>query len=88
MARSSRNTTYAGGKFAGRFIRAIPYIGTFVAVATLGAAVRRKGWLRGALHTGLDAIPYVGGAKNMAEVVRGRDFLADRARANLSKEVS
>lgn len=88
MARSNGITTYAEGKLAHRLARAIPYIGTLVALATLGAAVRRKGWLRGALHTGLDAIPYVGGAKNMAEVVRGRDFLADRARAHLNEEAS
>ncbi|HEX6164401.1 MAG TPA: hypothetical protein VFZ31_13615 [Vicinamibacterales bacterium] len=30
------------------------------------------------IHSGLDAIPFVGGAKNVAEAVRGRDFIPDR----------
>ena len=29
-------------------------------------------------RTVLDFIPFVGGAKNAAEIVRGRDFIADR----------
>jgi hypothetical protein len=32
----------------------------------------------GAVDTALDFIPFVGGAKNAVEVVRGRDFIADR----------
>jgi hypothetical protein len=34
--------------------------------------------VRGAIHSGLDAIPFVGGAKNLAELARGRDFFPDR----------
>jgi len=33
--------------------------------------------LKGSLNTALDAIPYVGGVKNLAEAARGRDFLPD-----------
>jgi hypothetical protein len=78
MATTKQLSSYAGGKLARRLTRAIPYIGTIVALATIGAAIRRKGLLRGAIHTGLDAIPFVGGAKNIAEAARGRDFLPDR----------
>ena len=78
MAKTKQLTGFAGRKLGRRLARSIPYIGTLIAVATLGAAIRRKGWLRGALHSGLDAIPYLGGAKNMAEVARGRDFLRDK----------
>jgi hypothetical protein len=78
MATTKQLSSYAGGKLARRLTRSIPYIGTIIALATIGAAIRRKGLLRGALHTGLDAIPYVGGAKNIAEAARGRDFLRDR----------
>lgn len=78
MATSTTITNYAGRKLARRLTRSIPWIGAFVAIATLGTAIRRKGVVRGALHTGLDAIPFVGGAKNLAEAARGRDFLADR----------
>lgn len=69
---------YAGKKLARRLTRSIPYIGALVALVTLGSAIRRKGVVRGAIHSGLDAIPFVGGAKNLAEAVRGRDFLPDR----------
>ena len=84
MAKTRQLSRYAGRKLAGRLARSIPYIGALVALATLGAAIRRKGWIGGALHAGLDAIPYVGGAKNLAEVARGRDFLPDRESAMLS----
>ena len=70
---------YAGNKLARRLTRSIPWIGAVVAMATLGGAMRRKGWVRGVLHTALDVIPYVGGAKNVAEMVRGRDFFPDKA---------
>jgi hypothetical protein len=75
-ARPMRN--YAGKKLARRLTRSIPWIGAVIAVATLASAIRRKGLVRGALHSGLDAIPFVGGAKNFAEIVRGRDFFPDR----------
>jgi hypothetical protein len=42
--------------------------------------MRRKGFLGGSLDTVLDFIPFVGTAKNMAEVGRGRDFIPDRVR--------
>lgn len=51
-----------------------------IALATLGSAIRRKGLVRGTIHSGLDAIPFVGGAKNLAEMARGRDFLPDKVR--------
>ncbi len=78
MASTNQLSRYAGRKLARRLTRSIPYIGAVIAVATLGSAIRRKGWVRGVVHSGLDAIPFLGGAKNIAEVVRGRDFLADR----------
>jgi hypothetical protein len=80
MADSSRLTGYAGRKIARRLTRSIPYIGAIIALATLGSAIRRKGLFRGALHSGLDAVPYVGGAKNLAELARGRDFFPDKVR--------
>ena len=81
MANTNRLQTYAGRKLTRRLTRSIPYIGALIALATLGSAIRRKGLVRGALHSGLDAIPFVGGAKNLAEAARGRDFLADRVSA-------
>ena len=78
MARTNKLGSYAGRKIARRLARSIPWIGAIIALATLGSAIRRKGLLRGAAHSGLDAIPYVGGAKNLAELVRGRDFFPDK----------
>jgi hypothetical protein len=63
-----------------KLVRAIPLLGAVVAVATLGQAMRRKGVLGGGLDTALDAMPYVGGAKNVCEALRGRDFIRERPR--------
>jgi hypothetical protein len=40
--------------------------------------MRRKGVISGAMDTGLNGMPMVGAAKNLIEVVRGRDFFPDR----------
>ena len=56
----------------------MPWIGSLVAIATIGSALRRKGVLRGTMDTALNFIPFVGGAKNVAEAVRGRDFFPDK----------
>ncbi len=61
-------------------LRAVPWLGGLVALATVGLAIRRKGMLGGTVDTALDFIPFVGGVKNAAEVVRGRDFIRDRLR--------
>jgi hypothetical protein len=73
------------GQFASRratrkLTRAIPWLGAVVALLTLGGAIRRKGWVGGALDTVLDFTPVVGTMKNMAEVGRGRDFIRDKIR--------
>ena len=85
MARSTQISSYAGRKIARRLTRSIPWIGAVIALVTIGSAMRRKGVVRGAIHSALDAIPFVGGAKNVAEVVRGRDFFPDRVRERSSQ---
>jgi hypothetical protein len=65
-------------RLAQRVGRSLPWVGAAIALFTLGSAVRRKGVLGGALDTALNALPYVGGVKNVAEVYRGRDFIRDR----------
>jgi len=65
-------------RLARRLWRATPWLGGVLALATLGAAIRRKGTVRGTVDTALDFTPVVGGIKNMAEVMRGRDFISDR----------
>ena len=65
MTMTQQLSRYAGRKATRRLTRAIPWIGAAIALVTLGSAIRRKG--------------FVGGAKNLAEAVRGRDFIPDRA---------
>jgi hypothetical protein len=69
---------YGQRRLARRLLRAVPWLGGIVALATLGAAIRRKGAVGGSVDTALDFIPFVSGFKNAAEVVRGRDFIRDR----------
>jgi hypothetical protein len=69
---------YGQRRIMRKMLRSVPYLGGVVAVVTIGAAMRRKGVVNGAVDTALDMIPFVGAAKNVAEVVRGKDFLADR----------
>lgn len=78
MANARPLTRYASRKLTRRLSRSLPWIGGVIALATLGSAMRRKGIVRGALHSALDAIPFVGAAKNITEAARGRDFIPDR----------
>ena len=79
MGMSRQFQQYATRKATRKLTRAIPWLGALIALATLGAAIRRKGLLGGSLDTALDFTPVVGSLKNIAEVGRGRDFIRDRA---------
>ena len=57
----------------------MPIVGALIAGVTIVATMRKKGMLGGAVDTGLNAIPFVGAAKNVYEVMRGRDIIPDRA---------
>ena len=81
MAIQQQALKYGRRRLLRRASRSIPYIGIAVALLTLGSAIRRKGLLGGTLDSALNAIPFVGGVKNAAEVVRGRDFIRERAKA-------
>ena len=81
MSLTGQMTQYARGRLTRRLYRSMPWIGSVVAVVTIGSAIRRKGWIGGTLDTALDFMPFVGGAKNFAEAVRGRDFIRDKPRA-------
>jgi hypothetical protein len=78
MALTNRLMRWGGARVSRRLSRELPVIGAVVALATIGATMRRKGFFGGLLDTGLNAIPFVGAAKNAAEIVRGRDFIRDR----------
>jgi hypothetical protein len=72
---------YGARRITRRVSRSMPWIGGLLALATLAGTIRRKGWLGGTADTALDFIPFVGGAKNLAEAARGRDFIRDKRAA-------
>ena len=75
---TDRLVRWTGARLSRRMVRAAPWVGAAIALATVAATMKRKGFFRGALDTGLNAIPFVGAAKNAIEFARGRDLLADR----------
>jgi hypothetical protein len=78
MALTTQISQYARGRLVRRLSRSIPWIGAVVAIAAIGAAIRRKGLFGGTLDTALDAVPGVGLVKNAVEAIRGRDFIRDK----------
>jgi hypothetical protein len=78
MATTDRLIRYGGARLSRRLSRSLPYIGTAVALVTVAATMKRKGFFGGVMDTGLNAIPFLGAAKNTVELVRGRDFFPDR----------
>lgn len=68
----------AGGwQVAKRLARSLPFGGTLIVLTLVGSDIRRKGVIRGVLNSGIDAIPFVGLAKNGVELITG-DFFADK----------
>ena len=80
MGMSHQFKQYATRKATRKLTRAVPWLGTVIALMTIGGAMRRKGVFGGALDTALDFTPVVGTLKNVAEVGRGRDFIGDKPR--------
>ena len=73
-----RKLVHAGGwHVAKRVARTVPFGGTAVVIVLVGSDIRKKGVVRGLLNSGIDAIPFVGLAKNAIELFRG-DFIADK----------
>ncbi|MBK7709064.1 MAG: hypothetical protein IPN69_11110 [Acidobacteria bacterium] len=78
-----RKAAEAGGWMAARrAARAVPYVGTVVALGLVGYDIKRKGVLKGLLNSGLDAIPFVGLGKNAIEFFTG-DLIPDKKEADL-----
>lgn len=78
MTITHRVARWGGARLSRRLARSLPWVGAAVAVATVASTIRRKGVISGTLDTGLNAIPFVGAAKNAVEMARGRDFFPDR----------
>ncbi len=82
MVKPKRKIVKAGGwELAKRLIKPIPIIGSVVALGLAGYAIKKKGFLRGSLHVGLDVTPVVGTAKNVLEIFTG-DLIRDKAPNN------
>ena len=80
MSMSRQFQQFATRRATRKLTRAVPWLGAVIALLTVAGAMRRKGFLGGALDTALDFTPVVGTLKNVAEVGRGRDFIRDRPR--------
>lgn len=73
-----RKIVHAGGwQVAKRVAKMVPFGGTAIAVVLVGSDIRKKGVVNGLINSGLDAIPFVGLAKNAVEIFRG-DFIEDK----------
>jgi hypothetical protein len=73
-----RKLIEAGGwHIVKRVAKSVPYVGTAVAVALVGQSINRKGVVKGVVNSGLDAIPFVGLAKNAVEFFTG-DLIPDK----------
>jgi hypothetical protein len=77
----ARKAAHAGGwLLAKRVAKSIPYVGTGMAIFLVGSDIKRKGVVKGVLNSGIDAIPFVGTAKNAVEFFTG-DFFPDKPMA-------
>ncbi len=64
----------AGWQLFKRGAKMLPFGGTAVAIILVGSDIKQKGVVNGVVNSAIDAIPFVGLAKNGIEIVRGRDF--------------
>jgi hypothetical protein len=79
MSMTTKAVRYGQRRMTRKLIRAVPFLGAAVALATFAASARRKGLVRGTVDTALDFTPFIGTVKNGIEIVRGRDLFPDRA---------
>ena len=78
----TRKAVHASGwQIAKRISKSVPYLGTGMAIFLVGSDIKRKGVVNGVLNAGIDAIPFVGAAKNAVEFFTG-DLLPDKPQTN------
>jgi len=81
----TRKLVHAGGwQVAKRVAKMVPFGGTVVVVGLVGHDIKKKGVVRGVINSGIDAIPFVGFAKNAIELFTG-DFIADKEDRKVKK---
>jgi hypothetical protein len=82
-----RKLIEAGGwKLARRVAKQIPFVGSALAIGLVGYDVKKKGFVKGVVNSGLDAIPFVGTGKNVIELFTG-DLLSDKENSNSQKRM-
>ncbi len=80
-----RKIVHAGGwQVAKRAAKMLPFGGTVIVVGLVGHDIKKKGFVRGVVNSGIDAIPFVGLAKNAVELFTG-DFIPDKDNAKKGK---
>lgn len=73
-----RKLVHAGGwQIAKRVAKMVPFGGTVIVITLIGHDIRKKGFVKGMVNSGIDAIPFVGLAKNAVELFAG-DFIPDK----------
>ena len=80
-----RKIVHAGGwQVAKRVAKMVPFGGTVIAVGLVGHDIKKKGLVKGVVNSSIDAIPFVGLAKNAVELFAG-DFIPDKNGSSTKK---
>lgn len=66
-----------GWQIAKRLIKPLPVAGTALAIGLTGYSIKKKGLVKGVIHSALDATPIVGTAKSVVELFTG-DLIPDK----------
>ena len=74
-----------GWQIAKRLSKSVPVAGTAIALGLAGYSIKKKGFIKGVIHSGLDALPVVGTAKNVVELFTG-DLIPDKEDSNKKKK--
>ena len=83
--RIKKKLIHAGGwQVAKRVAKSVPFGGTAVAVVLVGSDIKNKGVFKGLVNSGIDAIPFVGLAKNAVELITG-DFIPDKKKRGTTR---
>jgi hypothetical protein len=78
VATIKRRVLRAGGwHLIKRAVKLIPVAGSVFAVGLAGYEIKKKGFIPGVAHVGLDVIPVIGATKNVIEMFTG-DLIPDK----------
>jgi hypothetical protein len=78
-----RKVVKTGGWIAAkRIAKSLPVVGTALTIGLVGYDMKKKGVVKGAINSGLDAIPILGTAKGVLEFFTG-DLIPDKKENHL-----